>query len=44
MTYTIEELQTMTKQDLALILRGMKLTARGKETTLIDRILEHQDK
>ena len=44
MTYTIEELQTMTKQDLALILRGTKLTARGKETTLIDRIMEHQDK
>ena len=44
MTHTRETLEAMTIENLTGILKGMKLTARGKDTTLINRILEHQDK
>ena len=44
MTHTREALEAMTRENLSGILKGMKLTARGKDTTLINRILEHQDK
>ena len=44
MTHTREELESMTREDLALILRGFNLAARGKDATLINRILQHQEK